>query len=48
VTYEEVSLELDTLSDGEVVFNLFYLRWAEDTVLTNSRNHSLYDKMEMD
>jgi|TARA_B110000967_G_scaffold146914_1_gene150388 hypothetical protein len=48
VTYEEVSLELDTLSDGEVVFNLFYFRWAEDTVLTNPCDNSLYDKMEMD
>jgi len=33
VTYEEASLKLDTLSDGEVVFNLFYIRWEEDTVL---------------
>ena len=33
VTYEEASLKLDTLSDGEVVFNLFYVRWEEDTVL---------------
>ena len=33
VTYEEANLKLDTLSDGEVVFFLFYVRWEEDTVL---------------
>lgn len=33
VTYEEANLKLDTLSDGEVVFYLFYVRWEEDTVL---------------
>jgi hypothetical protein len=48
VTYEEVSLKLDTLSDGELVFNLFYVRWEEDTVLPLGGNHSLNDKMELE
>jgi len=48
VTYEEASLKLDTLSDGEVVFFLFYVRWEEDTVLPLNGKEGTYDQMEMD
>ena len=48
VTYEEASLKLDTLSDGEVVFNLFYIRWEEDTVLPLNTYDSIYDKLVLD
>jgi hypothetical protein len=48
VTYEEASLKLDTLSDGEVVFFLFYVRWEEDTVLPLKGTEGTYDQMEMD
>ena len=48
VTYEEASLKLDTLSDGEVVFNLFYVRWEEDTVLPLNTYDSIYDKLVLD
>ena len=48
VTYEEASLKLDTLSDGEVVFFLFYVRWEEDTVLPLNTYDSIYDKLVLD
>ena len=46
VTYEEASLKLDTLSDGEVVFFLFYVRWEEDTVLEVTGRSEYESKIE--
>jgi hypothetical protein len=46
VTYEEASLKLDTLADGELVFNLFYVRWEEDTVLQLSTENVFESKIK--
>ena len=46
VTYEEASLKLDTLSDGKLVFNLFYVRWEEDTVLELPTENEIQSKIK--
>ena len=46
VTYEEASLKLDTLSDGKLVFNLFYVRWEEDTILELPTENEIQSKIK--
>ena len=46
VTYEEASLKLDKLSDGKLVFNLFYVRWEEDTILELPTENEIQSKIK--